>query len=146
MAIAIPRVVARNITFKIGANSYSPEVNAVMLTLGDAPGGIQTMTEVRVQGEWALQIDGYFSQAAASLYRILWDNFGTEMAFEINAGGGTEGAANPSYKGTVIVNELPPIELTANEEVSFSVTLRVKNTGLDVAAKLFYGVTIDVTP
>jgi hypothetical protein len=68
------------------------------------------------------------------------------MAFEINAGGGTEGAANPSYKGTIIVNELPPIELTANEEVNFSVTLRVKNTGLDVASKLYYGVTIDVTP
>jgi hypothetical protein len=146
MAIAIPRVVARNITFKIGATSYAPEVNAVMLTLGDAPGGIQTMTEVRVQGEWALQLDGYVSQDADSLYRLLWTSFGTELAFEINPGGGTEGADNPSYKGTVIVNELPPLELTAGEEVSFSVTLRVKNTGLDVAAKLFYGVTIDVTP
>lgn len=145
MAIAIPRVVARNITFKIGATSYAPEVNAVMLTLGDAPGGIQTMTEVRVQGEWALQLDGYVSQDADSLYRLLWTSFGTELAFEINPGGGTEGADNPSYKGTVIVNELPPLELTANEEVSFSVTLRVKNTGLDVASKLFYGVTIDVT-
>ena len=146
MAIAVPRVVARNITFKIGSTSYAPEVNLVSLTLGDAPGGIQTMTEVRVQGEWALQLDGYVSQEADSLYRLLWSCFGTELAFEINPGGGTEGTDNPSYKGTIIVNELPPLELTANEEVSFSVTLRVKNTGLDVAAKLFYGVTIDTTP
>ena len=142
MAIAVPRVVARNITFKIGANSYTPEVNMVSLTLGETPGGIQTFSEVRVQGEWALQIDGYTSQTAASLYQILWANFGTEMTFEINPGGGTVGANNPKYTGTVIINELPPLELTSNEEVAFSVTLRVKNTGLDTAAKLYYGVTI----
>jgi hypothetical protein len=142
MAIAVPRVVARNITFKIGATSYTPEVNMVSLTLGDTPGGIQTFSEVRVQGEWALQIDGYMSQTAASLYQILWANFGTEMAFEINPGGGTVGVNNPKYSGTIIVNELPPLSLTSNEEVAFSVTLRVKNTGLDVASKLYYGVTI----
>jgi hypothetical protein len=146
MAIAVPRVVARNITFKVGSTTYAPEVNLVSLTLGDAPGGIQTMTEVRVQGEWALQLDGYVSQESDSLYRLLWSSFGTELAFEINPGGGTVGADNPSYTGTIIINELPPLELTANEEVSFSVTLRVKNTGLDVASKLFYGVTIDTTP
>lgn len=146
MAIAIPRVVARNITFKIGSTSYAPEVNMVSLTLGDAPGGIQTFSECRVQGEWALQLDGYVSQDADSLYRLLWTSFGTEVAFEINPGGGTVGADNPSFTGTVIVNELPPLELTSNEEVAFSVTLRVKNTGLDVANKLFYGVTIDTTP
>lgn len=146
MAIAIPRVVARNITFKIGSTSYAPEVNMVGLTLGDAPGGIQTFSEVRVQGEWALQLDGYVSQDADSLYRLLWTSFGTEVAFEINPGGGTVSTDNPSFTGTVIVNELPPLELTSNEEVAFSVTLRVKNTGLDVANKLFYGVTIDTTP
>jgi len=142
MAIAVPRVVARNITFKIGATSYTPEVNMVSLTLGETPGGIQTFSEVRVQSEFSLQIDGYMSQTAASLYQILWANFGTEMAFEINPGGGTVGANNPKYSGTVIVNELPPLELTSNEEVAFSVTLRVKNTGLDTAAKLYYGVTV----
>ena len=142
MAIAVPRVVARNITFKIGSTSYAPEVNMVSLTLGDTPGGIQTFSEVRVQGEWALQIDGYMSQKAGSLYQLLWSSFGTEVAFEINPGGGTAGADNPKYSGTLIVNELPPLELTSNEEVAFSVTLRVKNTGLDTGAKLYYGVTI----
>lgn len=142
MAIAVPRVVARNITFKIGSTSYSPEVNMVELTLGDTPGGIQTFSEVRVQGEWAMQIDGHFSQKAGSLYRLLWDNFGTEVAFEINPGGGTTGTDNPKYTGTLIFNELPPISMTSNEEMSFSVTLRVKNTGLDTSAKLYYGLTI----
>ena len=142
MAIAVPRVVARNITFKIGSTSYTPEVNMVELTLGDTPGGIQTFSEVRVQGEWAMQIDGYFSQESSSLYQLLWANFGTEVAFEINPGGGTVGVDNPKYTGTLIFNELPPISMTSNEEMSFSVTLRVKNTGLDAASKLYYGLTI----
>jgi hypothetical protein len=146
MAIAIPRVIARNITLTIDGVDYSPQVNMVELTLGDAPGGVQTFTEVRPDGEWAMQIDAYYSQDGDSLNRLLFAEFGNEIPFVINPGGGTIGADNPAYTGTLIVNELPPLSLTSNEEVSFSVTLRVKNTGLDVAAKLYYGLTIDVTP
>jgi len=131
MAIATPRVIARNITLTIDGVDYAPQVNMVELTLGDAPGGVQAFTEVRPDGEWAMQIDAYYSQDAGSLNRILFDEFGQELAFVINPGGGTIGADNPAYTGTVIVNELPPLSLTSNEEVSFSVTLRVKNTGLD---------------
>ena len=145
MAIAIPRIIARDITFKLGATTYAPEVNSVELTLGDAPGGIMTFGSVRTDGEWSLKTDGYVSQDADSLYRLLWTSHGSEVAFTINPAGTTEGADNPSYTGTVIFNELPPLTLNASEEVVFSVTLRVKNTGLDVASKLFYGVTIDTT-
>jgi hypothetical protein len=102
---------------------------------------VQTFSEVRPSGEWALKLDGFVSGASASLYNFLWANFGSEATFEVIPGGGTVGANNPKYTGTVIVNELPPLTLTSNEEVAFSVTLRVKNTGLDVAANLFYGVT-----
>lgn len=146
MAIATPRVIAKNITLTIDGDDYAPQVNMVELTLGDAPGGVQTFTEVRVNGEWALQLDGYVSQDADSLYRILFDNFGQELPFVINPAGGTIGADNPAFTGTLIVNELPPLTLTSNEDVSFSVTLRVKNTGLDTSAKLYYGLTIDTTP
>lgn len=141
MAIAVPRVVARNITFKIGSTSYAPELNGIELTLGDAPGGIQTFSEVRVQGEWALKLDGYMSQKSTSLYQFLITNFGTEATFEVNPGGGTVGTDNPKYSGTVIINELPPLTMTSNEEMAFSVTLRVKNTGLDTSANLYYGLT-----
>jgi hypothetical protein len=146
MAIAIPRVIARNITLTIDGVDYAPQVNMVELTLGDAPGGTQSFTEVRPDGEWAMSIEAYYSQDADSLNRLLFAEFGNEILFVINPGGGTIGADNPAYTGTLIVNELPPLSLTSNEEVSFSVTLRVKNTGLDTAAKLYYGLTIDVTP
>lgn len=145
MAISKPRIVARDIVFKIGATSYAPEINSVELTLGDAPGGVQTFGEVRVHGEWAMALSGFVSPVSGSLYNFLWDNFGTEVAFTIIPGGGTEGTDNRAYTGTVIINEVPPLTINANEEVAFTVTLRVKNTGLDVSSKLFYGVTIDTT-
>ena len=146
MAIAIPRVIARNITLTLDGTDYAPQVNMVELTLGDAPGGVQAFTEVRPDGEWAMSIEAYYSQDADSLNRLLFSHFGQEITFVINPGGGTIGTDNPAYTGTLIVNELPPLSLTSNEEVSFSVTLRVKNTGLDTAAKLYYGLTIDTTP
>ena len=145
MAISKPRIVARDIVFKIGSTSYAPEVNVVELTLGDAPGGVQTFGEVRVHGEWALKLDGFVSPVSGSLYRLLFDNFGTEATFTITPGAGTEGTDNPAFTGTVIFNELPPLTINSNEEIAFSVTLRVKNTGLDTSAKLYYGVTIDTT-
>jgi hypothetical protein len=142
---ASTRIVAQNIIFKLGADSFAPDINMVELTLGDAPGGQRTMTEVRPNGEWALKIAGIVSGDADSLYRLLWENFGTEVAWEINPNGVAAGTDVPSYKGTVVFNELPPLALTSGEDASFEVTLRVKNTGLDVAANLYYGVTIDAT-
>jgi hypothetical protein len=142
---ASTRIVAQNIIFKLDATAYAPDVNMVELTLGDAPGGQRTMTEVRPNGEWALKVSGIVSGDADSLYRLLWENFGTEVAFEINPNGSTAGADTPSYTGTVVFNELPPLALTSGEDASFEVTLRVKNTGLNVASNLYYGVTIDAT-
>jgi hypothetical protein len=142
---ASTRIVAQNIIFKLDATTYAPDVNMVELTLGDAPGGQRTMTEVRPNGEWALKVSGIVSGDADSLYRLLWENFGTEVAFEINPNGSTAGADTPSYTGTVVFNELPPLALTSGEDASFEVTLRVKNTGLNVASNLYYGVTIDAT-
>lgn len=145
--MAVSRISAKNIVFKIGATSYAPEVNAVELSLNDAPGGIRTFSEVRANSEWKLKIDGFMSMTSTSLYRFLQTNFGTEVEFTINpAGSATEGTDTPSYKGTVIIDELPPLSLTSGEDAAFSVNLTVKNTGLDVAASLFYGLTIDTTP
>lgn len=143
---ASTRIVGQNIVFKLGTTSYAPDISAFELTLGDAPGGIRTMTEVRPNGEWSLKLSGVVSGDADSLYRFLWENFGTEVAFVCGPNGNTtEGADQPHYKGTVVLNELPPLSITAGEDINFDVTLRVKNTGLDVASKLFYGVTIDAT-
>jgi hypothetical protein len=138
---ASARIKAQNIIFKIGSTNYACDANMVELTLGDAPGDIQTFCEVRVGGEWALQLDGITSGDATSLYRILWDNFGTEVAFTIAPNGNATASSNqPHYEGVAIFNELPPLSLNSNETSTFSVTLRVKNTPHDPEANVWYGV------
>jgi len=140
---ASTRIKASNIIFKIGTTDYACDANLVELTLDDAPGDVQTFCETRVGGQWALQLDGITSGDDTSLYRILWDNFGTEAAFTIAPNGNTTATADkPHYEGTVVFNQLPPLSLTSNEVTKFSVTLEVKNTPHDPATNVYYGVEI----
>jgi hypothetical protein len=115
----------------------------VELTLDDAPGDIQTFCETRVGGQWALQLDGIMSGDAASLYRVLWDNFGTEVAFTVAPNGNASpSASEPHYEGTAVFNQLPPLSLMSNETAKFSVTLEVKNTPHDPSSDQYYGIEI----
>jgi hypothetical protein len=140
---ASTRIKAQNIIFKIGATDYACDANMIELSLGDAPGDVQTFCETRVGGEWALQLDGITSGEATSLYRVLWDNFGTEVAFVIAPNGNASPSADqPHYEGTVIFDQLPPLSLNSNETALFSVTLEVKNTPHDPSANQYYGVEI----
>lgn len=140
---ASTRIKAQNIIFKIGTTDYACDANLVELTLDDAPGDVQTFCETRVGGQWALQLDGITSGDAASLYRILWDNFGTTAAFTVAPNGNaTATTAQPHYEGTVVFNQLPPLSLNSNEVAKFSVTLEVKNTPHDPASNVYYGVEI----
>lgn len=143
---ASTRIKASNIVFKIGTTDFACDANMVELTLDDAPGDVQTFCEVRVGGQWSLQLDGIVSGEDTSLYRVLWDNFGSEVAFTIAPNGNaTASADQPHYTGTVIFDQLPPLSLTSNEIAKFSVTLTVKNTPHTPASDIYYGVTIDTT-
>lgn len=143
---ASTRIKASNIVFKINTTDYACDANMVELTLDDAPGDVQTFCEVRTGGEWSLQLDGIVSGEDTSLYRVLWDNFGSEVAFTIAPNGNaTPSADQPHYKGTVIFDQLPPLSLTSNEIAKFSVTLTVKNTPHTPASDVYYGVEIDTT-
>jgi hypothetical protein len=143
---ASTRIKANNIIFKIGATDYACDATMVELTLDDAPGDVQTFCEVRVGGQWSLQLDGITSGEDTSLYRVLWDNFGTEVAFTIAPNGNTTPTADaPHYVGTAIFDQLPPLSLTSNEITTFSVTLTVKNTPHTPASDIYYGVAIDTT-
>jgi hypothetical protein len=140
---ASTRIKAQNIIFKIGSTDYACDANMVELTLDDAPGDVQTFCETRVGGQWALQLDGIMSGDAGSLYRILWDNFGTEVAFTVAPNGNaTATSSEPHYEGTAVFNQLPPLSLMSNETAKFSVTLEVKNTPHDPSADQYYGIEI----
>jgi hypothetical protein len=140
---ASTRIKAQNIIFKIGSTDYACDANMVELTLDDAPGDVQTFCETRVGGQWALQLDGIMSGDSGSLYRVLWDNFGTEVAFTVAPNGNaTASASEPHYEGTAVFNQLPPLSLMSNETAKFSVTLEVKNTPHDPANDQYYGIEI----
>ena len=142
------RIKATNISFKIGATEYACDANLVELTLNDAPGDVQTFCEVRTGGEWKLQLDGVTSGDATSLYRILWANFGTDVAFTIApSGNATATASQPHYTGTVTFDALPPLSLNSGDVVKFSVTLTVKNAVHTPSATppVYYGVTLKTT-
>ena len=139
------RIKAQNIKFLIGTTEYACDANLVELTLNDAPGDVQTFCEVRVGGEWKLQLDGVTSGDAASLYRILWTNFGTEVAFTVAPQGNAVGtASSPIYTGTVVFDQLPPLSLNSGEVVKFSVTLTVKNAvhTPSTTPPVYYGLTV----
>jgi len=115
----------------------------VELTLGDAPGDVQTFCEQRVGGEWALALEGITSGDATSLYRVLWANFGTTATFEIAPNGNaTASTSEPHYIGVVKFNEIPPLSLNSNETSTFSVTLRVVTTPNDADANQYFGVSV----
>jgi hypothetical protein len=139
------RIKATNISFKIGSTEYNCDANLVELTLGDAPGDVQTFCEVRTGGQWNLQLDGITSGDVASLYRVLWANFGTTVAFTIAPSGNvTASTTQPHYTGSVIFDQLPPLSLNSGEVVKFSVTLSVLNAvhTPSTTPPVYYGVTL----
>lgn len=143
---ASTRIKAQNILFKFGATEYACDANLVQLTLDDAPGDVQTFCEVRVGGQWSLQLDGIVSGDAASLYRVLWDNFGSTANFTIAPNGNsTASSSEPHYTGVVTFDQIPPLALVSNETAVFSVTLTVKNTPHTPASDIYFGVTVDAT-
>ena len=137
------RIIAENIKFLIADVEYACAATMVELTLGDAPGDVQTFCEQRVGGEWALGLEGVTSGDADSLYRVLWANFGTTATFVIAPNGNaTASTSEPHNSGVVKFNEIPPLSLTSNETSTFSVTLRVVTTPNDADSSEFYGVTV----
>ena len=143
---ASTRITARNIIFKIGTTDYACDATLVSLELGDAPGDVQTFCEQRVGGQWKLTLEGITSGDTASLYRVLWANFGTTAAFTIApSGNSTESSTQPHYKGTVRFDQLPPLSLNTNETVKFSVALQVDNSVHNPSGGIYYGVTLDAT-
>jgi hypothetical protein len=122
---ASPRIKAQNIKFKIGGTDYACEVQALQ--------------------EYKLSLTGIVSGDADSLYRLLYDNYGTEVAFSVAPQGNTTATtSSPIYEGTVIFDQLPPLEATAGEVMSFTVELTVSNSVHNPAATppVYFGLTL----
>jgi len=144
MAIST-RIKASNIKFTINTTDYAYDANNIELALTDAPGAQQTFTEVQPLQEWKLSIEGIASGDAASLYRLLYANYGTEVAFKVAPqGNATATTSAPIYEGTVIFDTLPPLSMTSGEIMSFSTELTVKNSVHTPSATppIYFGLTL----
>ena len=125
---ASTRIKATNIKFTISSTDYSCDADSIELSLSDAPGGQQTFCEVQPLQNWMLKMTGIASGDSASLYQLLFANYGTEVAFKVAPNGNsTASASQPIYEGTVIFDNLPPLSMTSGDIMSFDVSLTVKN-------------------
>lgn len=126
---ASTRIKATNIKFTILSTDYSCDADSIELSLKDAPGGQQTFCEVQPLQQWELKVSGIASGDSASLYQLLFANYGTEVAFKVAPNGNTTATSSqPIYEGTVIFDSLPPLSMTSGDIMKFDVTLTVKNT------------------
>lgn len=140
---ASTRIKAQNIVFTIDAVDYACDATSVSLELGDAAGDVRTFCETSVGKQWALNLEGITSGKDGSLYRVLWDNYGSEVAFTIAPNGNTTASADqPLYSGTVVFSELPPLSLTSGEIATFTIALEVSNASHDVANGIYWGVSV----
>lgn len=127
MPTASTRIKASNIKLTIGSTEYSCDATMVELSIGDAPGDVRTFCEVQTGQQWTLSLEGITSGDSASLYQLLFTNYGTEVAFKVAPyGNSTATTSQPIYEGTAIFDQLPPLSLSAGEIATFKVDLTVK--------------------
>lgn len=141
---ASTRIKATNIKFTISSTDYSCDANSIELSLSDAPGGQQTFCEVQPLQNWILKMTGIASGDSASLYQLLFANYGTEVAFKVAPNGNTTATSSqPIYEGTVIFDNLPPLSLNSGDIMSFDVSLTVKNSVHTPSASppIYFGLT-----
>lgn len=138
------RIKATNIKFTIDATEYSCDANMIELSLSDAPGGQRTFCEVQTLQEWRLSIQGIASGDSASLYQLLFANYGTQVPFKVAPLGNTTATASqPIYEGTVIFDTLPPLSMTSGDIMEFEIELTVVNSVHTPSATppIYFGLT-----
>jgi hypothetical protein len=138
------RISAKNIIFKLPTTDYAPDCTSIKLELADAQGDVRTFSEVSVGKQWNLTLEGIASGDTASLYQLLFTNWGTEVAFTVAPNGNaTPSASQPHWAGTVVFDDLPPLDLVSGDIATFSVTLTVKNNVHTPSATppIFWGLT-----
>lgn len=137
------RIKATDIKFLFGSTEYACDATNVELVAQDAPGDVQTFCEQTVGKEWVLNLTGITSGDSTSLYRTLWDNFGSTAIFTIAPNGNAVATSSePHYTGTVKFDSLPPLSLNSNETSTFTVAMTVVNTPHDPANDTYFGVEI----
>lgn len=137
---ASTRILAENVIFKLPTTDYACDLVSIEFATEDAPGGVRTFCEMQNEQQFKATLTGIASGDAASLYQLLWNNYGTTAAFTVAPqGNASPSTSAPHWEGTMKFDALPPLNLTSGEAVQFSVALTVVNTVHDPANDIFWG-------
>lgn len=139
---AINRIIANNVSFKLPTTDFATDLISIEFVTEDAPGGVRTFGSLQTDQQWKATLTGIFSPDDAGLHRTLITNYGTSMAFTVAPQGGAVGTDAAQYAGTMKIDALPPISLTAGETAQFSISLTVDNSVHNPASHIFWGLEV----
>lgn len=103
----------RSLVLRVGATptDYTGSVSKVVVTAGESDSDFTTFADAAAGGarEYYLEMTLAQDPATNSLWRLMWDSPGTDVAAEVWPNGrpvsGTASATQPKFTGTVTVAE-----------------------------------------
>ncbi len=113
---------------EINGDDISAYVKKVSLVLNGEEVDITTFSSAgwkTVLGglkSWAVSIEFLNDFAASALDADLFSIFGTVVTCKIRVGSGLISTSNPEYQGSVLINQLTPIDVTPGTVSMMSVT------------------------
>jgi len=137
------RIKANALTLTIDGVDYAADFSSVVMQSEDASADVTTFYDAALGGrrDFYFTVSGVQSTAAASFWREMWDNAGTEVAFIYAPhGNATASASQPHFTGTV---RLPPQgALMLGGDASPDGTFAFDGVRMDIVGD----VTLDTTP
>lgn len=123
-------ILGNKVYFMIGGVDLSDQVTSITLnqsfdeleTTAMSSSGSASHTFVKGLESGTLTVDFLNSYDAAEVNATLQANWGAATAFIVNPNGSTTSSTNPKYTGSVLINNLTPINATPGELQSQSVT------------------------
>lgn len=80
------------------------------------------MSKIGGQKDWSVSIDFHQDYAASEVDATLWPLLGTTTTITIKPTSSAVGATNPSYSGSVLVNDIKPVAGSVGALATMSVT------------------------
>lgn len=136
------RIKANALTLTIDGVDYAADFSSVVMQSEDASADVTTFYDAALGGrrDFYFTVAGVQSTEAASFWREMWDNAGSEVAFIYAPNGGVAGANTPHFTGTV---RLPPQgALMLGGDASPDGTFAFDGVRMDIVGD----VTLDTTP
>lgn len=101
----------KNLSFTVDGVEFNADGTSWVMDSEDADTESTTFAELAngTPQSWFIQITTIQDFKAASFWRMLWENAGSEVAFVGKPKGGVAGADNPHFEGTVTIPRKPSV-------------------------------------